>query len=76
MCIIIIRHEFKSIAAQWHVSSLYQEQRRFQLSLPRGYFQVYVFGYSGRKKAWTTEEDEYLKKLVGKYGAQKWTIIA
>jgi len=35
-----------------------------------------MFNDSGRKKAWTNEEDEYLKKLVTKYGAQKWTIIA
>lgn len=37
---------------------------------------MYLFSYLGRKKAWTVEEDQYLKKLVMKYGAQKWTVIA
>jgi hypothetical protein len=30
----------------------------------------------GKKKSWTQEEDNYLIKLVQKYGAQKWTTIA
>lgn len=33
-------------------------------------------GQLGRKKAWTQEEDDFLIKLVHKYGAQKWTVIA
>ena len=31
---------------------------------------------SGTKKAWSTDEDHYLIRLVHKYGAQKWTLIA
>ena len=30
----------------------------------------------GKKKSWTQDEDNYLIKLVQKYGAQKWTTIA
>lgn len=37
---------------------------------------MYLLLQIGRKKAWTQEEDEFLIKLVHKYGPQKWTVIA
>ncbi len=30
----------------------------------------------GKKKSWTSEEDELLVKLVAKFGPMKWTTIA
>jgi len=37
---------------------------------------MYQSVYKGKKRSWTVEEDEYLIKLVQKYGAQKWTTIS